>query len=142
MRGNSMKKQIILISAATLLLTACGDKSSITQEMQYIKTSVMYDTITDMYNDPDRYLGGNYHMVGTLYPSADDDGETFYSIYAPDANNDHGIGIELDWSDYSGLKDYDRVTVEGKLDKQKGQHDGQEIEYLILRVTKLEKRAD
>ena len=142
MRGNSMKKQIILISAAALLLTACGDKSSITQEMQYIKTSVMYDTICAMYDEPDSYLGGNYHMVGTLYPSTDDDGETFYSIYAPDANNDHGIGIELDWSDYSGLKDYDRVTVEGKLDKQKGQHDGQEIEYLILRVTKLEKRAD
>ena len=137
-----MFRKIIAAFAAAMLLTACGESSQVPQEMQYIKTCVMYDTIYEMYNDPDSYLGGMYHMVGTLYPSTDDDGEKFYSIYTMDDLNDHGIGIELDWQDYSGLEDYDRITVEGKLDRQKGMHDGTEIEYLILRVTKLEKRAD
>lgn len=124
------------------LLTACGDSSSVSDQMQYIKTSVMYDTIYDMYQEPEKYLGGNYHMVGTLYPGTDDDGETFYSIYATDPDSGHGIGIEMEWDSYEGLSDYDRITVEGRLDKQKSIHDGNEIEILILRVTMLEKRED
>lgn len=124
---------------AVLLLTACGEQSSVSTELQYIKTSVLYQTMVDMYNDPDAYVGGNYHMVGILYPSKDDDDETFYSIYAKN-NDGAGIGIELDWEDYSGLSDFDTVTVEGRLEVDKGVHDGTEVEYLVLRVTMLEKR--
>ncbi|MCR5306031.1 MAG: hypothetical protein K6E36_05990 [Oscillospiraceae bacterium] len=127
---------------ALLLLTACGDpSSSISEQMQYIKTSVMYDTIYDMYQNPDSYLGGIYHMVGTLYPGTEGD-EKFYSVYAEDPQSGHGIGIELDWDNYDGISDYDRITVEGKLDKQKSIHEGEETEILILRVSMLEKRAD
>lgn len=124
---------------ALLLLTACGGNSSISEEMQYIKTSVLYSTIYDMYQNPDKYLGGCYHMVGMLYPG-NEDGEAFYSIYATEPQTDHGLGIELDWDNYDGLKDYDKITVEGKLDKEKVMHDGSETEILILRVSKLEKR--
>lgn len=137
-------KRIAPLLLAAAVLTACGENStaSISEEMHYIKTSVLYDTITDMYQNPDSYLGGNYHMVGALYPSADDDGNTFYSVYASDSDGDHGIGIELDWNDFSGLSDYDTITVEGKLEKEKGIHEGEEIEFLILRVTSLEKREN
>ena len=136
-----MKQNLIAIAAAGLLLTACGDASS-EQEIQYIKSSVTYDTISAMYNEPESYLNKTYHMVGQFYPSTDhDSGEKFYSIYAEESPNSHGIGLELDWSDYSGLEDYDTVTVEGKLDKDKGMHDGEEVEYLVLRVSMLEKRG-
>ena len=135
-------KRILSAAAAAMLLTSCGEQSSISQKMQYIKTSVMYDTLYDMYQNPDNYLGGQYHMVGTLYPSTDDDGNTFYSVYTSDSDGDHGIGLELDWSDYSGLQDHDRITVEGTLDRQKGTYNGEEVEYLILRVSMLEKRAE
>ena len=134
------KKTVFTLAVSAMLLTACGSKNS-TDDMQYIKTSVLYDTISDMYDNPDQYLGKNFHMVGTLYPSTEDDGTKFYSIYAEESPNSHGIGLELDWSDYSGLEDYDTVTVEGKLDKDKGMHDGEEVEYLVLRVSMLEKRG-
>ena len=143
----TMKKTGTLLLAA-LLLTACGDSSeiSVPQEMQYIKTSVLYDTITDMYQNPDRYVGGIYHMVGTLYPSVDDSGETFYSVYAPDADGDHGIGLELDWPDFSGFTDFETVTVEGRLEVAEAQQTvsgadhPEKVQYLILRTTRLEKR--
>ena len=134
------KKTVFTLAVSAMLLTACGSKNS-TDDMQYIKTSVLYDTISDMYDNPDQYLGKKFHMVGTLYPSTEDDGTKFYSIYAEESPNSHGIGLELDWSDYSGLEDYDTVTVEGKLDKDKGMHDGEEVEYLVLRVSMLEKRG-
>ncbi len=139
-----MKKQAAIILAA-LLLTACGDSSevSVSQEMQYIKTSVLYDTITAMYNDPDSYVGGVYHMVGTLYPSTDENGDKFYSVYAAEpGDSDHGIGLELDWQDYSGFQDYETVTVEGKLEiaDATDAETGEAYQYLILRTTLLEKR--
>ena len=137
----NFKKTAAALSAA-MLLTGCGDASSnaVPQEMQYIKTSVTYDTIYDMYENPDNYLGGTYHIVGTLYPSTDDDGEIFYSVYAADSHGDEGIGLELDWNDFSGIADYDTITVEGTLDKEKGTADGVSVEYLILRCTMVEKR--
>ena len=133
-------KRIYLLSAAALLLTSCGNPSSSEPEMRYIKRTVTYQTISDMYQNPDEYLGDCFHIVGMLYPSKDDDGETFYSVYAEESPGGHGIGIELDWPDYSGFTDYETVTVEGKLDKTVYEHDGEEREYLILRVTSLEKR--
>ena len=136
--GAHMKKELT-VCAAALLLTACGDTSSAPQEMQYIKTSVTYNTIYDMYINSESYLGGLYHIVGTLYPSTDEDGETFYSVYAKSPDGE-GIGLELDWNDFSGIDDYDTITVEGTLDLEKGTHDGAEIEYLILRCTMVEKR--
>ena len=95
----------------------------------------------DIYADPDAHLGKTYHMVGTLYPSQDDDGETFYSIYAEPPGGGEGTGLELDWSDYSGVADYDKVTVEGTLEKQKRKHHGEEDEFVILKVSMLEKRS-
>ena len=142
-----MKQQITVIAAAGLLLTGCGSSGTSSAagsdtEMQYIKTSVMYDTIKDMYTAPDEYTGKYYHMVGQFYPGTDDEtGEKFYSVYTEGADG-HGIGIEMDGTNvsYDGLEDYDTVTVEGKLEKQKMQHDGSEIEVLILRLTSIEKR--
>ena len=137
-----MKLRIpVLICAAGLLLPACGAETS-ADEMHYIKTTVLYDTLYDMYASPDGYLGKQFHMVGTLYPSTDDQDETFYSLYTSDADGGHGIGLELDWSDYSGIEDYDTITVEGRLDTEKGTSNGEKVEYLILRVSMLEKRAD
>ena len=135
-----MNKVFIAVSACALLLYGCGAQESSEQEMQYIKSSVTYDTIQDMYNNPDKYLGGKYHIVGTLYPATDDSGEKFYSVYAADGHGDEGIGIELDWNDYSGLEDYDKITVEGTLERESGTHEGNTVEYLILRVSLLEKR--
>lgn len=136
---------------AAVLLTACGtpktegsqaeNSESTADDMTYIKSSVTYETICAMYDDPDSYLGKNYHIVGLFYPFTDDDGNKIYSVYAEDSDGDHGIGIELDWDSYEGIDMYDTITVEGKLDKEHGTHDGGEIDYLVLRVTMLEKRS-
>ncbi len=137
--GDFMKKIAIIAAAAGLLLCACGEKAESSQEMQYIKTSVLYDTLMEMYADPDSYLGQQFHMVGELYPTKDGD-ETFYSIYGRPATNGEGIGLELEWSDFSGLNDYDTITVEGTLEERKDEHEGQERKYLVLKVSSLEKR--
>lgn len=71
-----MKQKLMRIAAAGLLLSGCGKKtesSAADDTMHYVKTSVMYDTIEDMYADPDSYVGKNYHFVGTLYPGTDDE---------------------------------------------------------------------
>ena len=133
-----MKMKAGLFLAAALLLTGCGNNDD---EIHYVKTSVLYDTLIDMYSNTDDYLGKNYHMVGTLYPTTDDD-ETFYSIYADGTNGQEGIGLELDWDDFSGFKDFDTIMVEGKIDRATATHDGKEITYLVLRVSKIEKRED
>ena len=136
-----MKKYILPILAA-MLLCGCGGQTESAvdaDEMHYIKSVSLYDTITDMYNNTDAYIGKQYHMVGTLYPSTDENG-TFYSVYAPDSDGDDGIGIELDWNDYSGLNDYDTITVEGRLEIETGTFDGATVQYLILRVSSIEKR--
>ena len=46
--GDFMKKIAIIAAAAGLLLCACGEKAESSQEMQYIKTSVLYDTLMEM----------------------------------------------------------------------------------------------
>ncbi len=133
------------LAAGCMLLTACGKQNGSSAEasgdMQYIKSSVTYDVITDMYLNPDNYLGKQFHIVGTLYPSTDHDGKKFYSVYAPArTGGGEGIGLELDWQDFSGLSDNDRITVEGTLERTSGMHGGVEQQYLILRVSSLEKR--
>lgn len=131
-----MKKgKALLCALAALSLCGCGGDS---EEMRYIKTSELYDTITDMYQHPDDYVGQNYHMVGTLYPAKDSAGETFYSIYAEGSDGGEGIGIELSKQDMSGFSDYDTVTVEGKLTVES---DG-DTRYLLLNTTLLEKRQE
>lgn len=140
-----MKNQKLFAAlAAALLLTGCGEKNSSQSaaddnDMQYIKTSVLYDTLMQMYSAPDDFLGKKFHMVGTLYPSTSD-GESFYSIYAKPSGGGEGIGLELEWDDFSGMQDYDTVTVEGTLKKEKSEHDGNQIEYLVLQVSSIEKR--
>ena len=137
-----MKHRIYPAAAlAALLLTACGGESS-AAAMQYIKSVETYDTLSDMYQNPDSYLGKQYHIVGTLYPSTDANGGKFYSVYAEDSHGDDGIGLELDWSDFSGFADYDRITVEGTLEKTTGNVNGVHAEYLILRCSMVEKRAE
>ena len=42
-------------------------------------------------------------MTGTLYPSTEDNGSKFYSVYAKSSGNGQGIGLELDRDDYSGF---------------------------------------
>ena len=139
-----MKSRLFPAVAAAVMLAACnsdtknGDSGSET-DMQYIKTSVLYDTIMQIYSQPDDYLGKNYHMVGELYPSTKGD-EKFYSIYAKGTGGHEGIGLELDWNDFSGFQDHETVTVEGKLEKQPRMYDGKEQEFVVLHVTKLEKR--
>lgn len=137
-----MNKKLFPLLTAMLLVTGCGSKttedSGDPADMQYIKSSVLYDTLMNMYSDPDSYLGKYYHMVGRLYPSTDD-GETFYSVYA-EGTSGHGIGLELDWDDFSGFTDNETITVEGKLERETGTHDGETIHYLVLRVSKIEKR--
>lgn len=109
---------LAVISA--LLLTGCGNPgcSESEPEMIYIKSVSLYDTITDMYADPDAYLGKQYHMTGTLYPSTEDNGSKFYSVYAKSSDGSQGIGLELDRDDYSGFADNDKVTVEGTLESK------------------------
>ena len=136
-------RTLILLGAAMLLLTACGNgrQSSSEPEMIYVKSTTLYDTISEIYADPDSYLGKNFHMVGTLYPSEEDNGDTFYSIYAEPQGGGEGTGLELDWDDYTGLSDYDKVTVEGTLEKQMRSHHGVKNDYVVLKVTMLEKRS-
>lgn len=137
-----MKKRLFAVAGSTLLLCACGNAESgdSSEKMQYIKTSVLYDTLTDMYNEPDNYLGKTFHIVGTLYTSEDDDGTKIYSVYAEQQGSDEGIGLELDWSDFSGIEVHDKIMVEGTLEREKGTFHGNEMEYLVLRVSTLEKR--
>lgn len=136
-----MNKQTIIAAALScLLLNGCGAKeSSAENEMQYIKTSVLYDTIMDMYSNPDNYLGRQFHMVGQLYPSTHGD-EQFYSIYAKPTSGGDGIGLELEWSDFSGLEDFDTITVEGTLEQRTGSDNGSHYGYMVLKVSSLEKR--
>lgn len=125
----------VLLCAA--LLGGCGEENG----MQYIKTSVMYETFYDMYSYPEEYLGKQYHMVGELYVHDDtDDGAPIYSVYCE--QDGAGLGIELDWDNFDGLTAGDTITVEGKLEQESGTHHGQTVEYLVLRVTMLEKRTD
>lgn len=138
-----MKKCFIAAAASAMLLCACGQTESNEQssaEMTYIKTSVLYDTLMEMYTSPDDYLGKDFHIVGTLFLSVDDDGTKIYSVYGNQQGREEGIGLELDWSDFSGLAEHDKIMVEGKLDREKGTYHGEETEYLVLRVTTLEKR--
>ncbi len=138
-----MKKSVfcaVLISGC--LLMGCNESSSVPQEMQYIKTSVFYDTVMDMYNNPDNYLGGKYHMVGELTSVTDDSGATYYSVCGNSpTDRDERIGIELKYDDFSNVSVGDTITVEGTLDTEKAEVEGEEHELLILRVTLLEKRA-
>lgn len=125
-----------------LLLSGCGNpvSSDSEPEMIYIKSVSLYDTITDMYADPDAYLGKQYHMTGTLYPSTEDNGSKFYSIYAKSSDGSQGIGLELDRDDYSGFADNEKVTVEGTLEKQMRSLHGVRGDYIVLKVSLLEKR--
>lgn len=117
------------------ILCGCGEEN----EMQYIKTSVMYETFYDMYSDPEAYLGKQYHMVGELYVHDDtDNDETIYSVYCE--QDGAGLGLELDWDNFDGLVAGDTITVEGKLEQDSGTYHGNAVEYLVLRVTMLEKR--
>ena len=132
----------VLLSAG-LLFAGCAEKSSTEsaeKKIHYIKTSVMYDTLLDIYQNKDDYLGETLHMVGTLYPSKDDNDEIFYSIYAEPQSGGDGIGLELDWSDFSEFEDYDKIMVEGTLDQTTVQDQGRHREILILRVSTIEKR--
>lgn len=133
---------LALTICGMLLLSGCGNPGSSDSEpeMIYIKSVSLYDTITDMYADPDAYLGKQYHMVGTLYPSTDDSGRKFYLIYAKSSGTGQGIGLELDWDDYSGFADNEKVTVEGTLEKQMRSLHGVRGDYIVLKVSLLEKR--
>lgn len=140
-----MKKCILAVAVSAMLLCACGQSESSkadesSADMTYIKTSVLYDTLMDMYNAPENYLGKKYHIVGTLYTSEDDDGTKIYSVYARQMGSNEGIGLELDWSDFSSLENYDKIMVEGTLEQDQGTFHGNETEYLVLRVSALEKR--
>lgn len=138
-----LKKHVVtLIFCGIMLLSGCGNPGSSNSEpeMIYVKSVSLYDTIADIYADPDAYLGKKYHMTGTLYPSAEDNGSTFYSIYAKSSDGGQGIGLELDWADYSGFADNDKVTVEGTLEKQMRSLHGVRGDYIVLKVSLLEKR--
>lgn len=136
------KHAATLILGSIMLLNGCGDPGSSESEpeMIYVKSVSLYDTITDIYANPDAYLGKQYHMTGTLYPSAEDNGSTFYSVYAKSSDGGQGIGLELDWADYSGFADNDKVTVEGTLEKQMRSLHGVRGDYIVLKVCLLEKR--
>lgn len=136
------KHAVTLTICGMLLLSGCGNPGSSESEpeMIYVKSVSLYDTITDMYADPDAYLGKQYHMVGTLYPSTDDNGSKFYSVYGKSSDGSQGIGLELDRDDYSGFADNDKVTVEGTLEKQMRSLHGVRGDYIVLKVSLLEKR--
>lgn len=132
-----------VLLTAGLMLAGCANKSSTesaAQKVHYIKTSVLYDTLVDIYNNSENYLGETLHMVGTLYPSKDENEEIFYSIYAEPQTGGEGIGLELDWSDFSEFEDFDKVMVEGTLEQTTIQEHGSDREILILRVSTIEKR--
>ena len=133
---------LALTICGMLLLSGCGNPGSSDSEpeMIYVKSISLYDTITDIYADPDAYLGKQYHMTGTLYPSTEDNGSKFYSVYAKSSDGSQGIGLELDWDDYSGFADNDKVTVEGTLEKQMRSLHGVRGDYIVLKVSLLEKR--
>ncbi|MBR3449200.1 MAG: hypothetical protein IKH27_15510 [Oscillospiraceae bacterium] len=133
---------LALILGSMLMFNGCGNPGSSDSEpeMIYVKSVSLYDTISDIYADPDAYLGKQYHMVGTLYPSTDDSGSKFYSIYAKSSGTGPGIGLELDWDDYSGFADNEKVTVEGTLEKQMRSLHGVRGDYIVLKVSLLEKR--
>ena len=138
-------KRILLpvLFGSALLLNGCGAPKNDSSEtdMIFVKSVSLYDTIVDIYANPDQYLGKSYHMVGTLYPSEEDNGDKFYSIYAKPQGGGDGTGLELDWSDYSGFSDYDKVAVEGTLEKQERVHHGETAEFIVMKVTMLEKRS-
>ncbi len=130
-------KTVVSALLCMAMLCSCGEED----EMQYIKTSVMYETFYNMYSYPDDYLGKQYHMVGELYVHDDtDNGEPIYSVYCE--QDGAGLGIELDWDNFGGLAAGDTITVEGRLEQESGTHHDQQVEYLVLRVTMLEKRTD
>ena len=134
-----MKVNYFAIPLAALLLTACGDSSiAESDSMICIKNSTFYSTVSDMYANPDSYVGKTYHLTGQLHISESDD-ETIYSIYREE--NGSQIGIELDWNDFSGLEHDDTITVEGKLETESGFHHEQTVEYLVLRVTMLKAKS-
>ena len=140
-----MKRKLMIIPlliCSAMLLNGCGnpENSNSESEMIYVKSVSLYDTIVDIYADPDAYIGKSYHMVGTLYPSEEDNGDKFYSIYAKPQSGGEGTGLELDWNDYNGFSDYDKVAVEGTVEKQKRVHHGVRNDYLVLKVSMLEKR--
>lgn len=135
-----MKKLVLLTAAwmSVFMLTGCNDTPA-DDEMIYVKTSTMYDTLYNMYSYPEEYLGGMYHMVGELYAYEDDDsGAVIYSVYCEE--NGTGLGLELDWDSFDGIAVGDMITVEGKLEQDTGIHNGETVEFLVLRVTMLEKR--
>ena len=75
--------KILPLLLCGVLLCGCTEPNkNAGSEMIYVKSVSLYDTIVEIYGDPEAHVGETYHMVGTLYPSQDDDGETFYSIYA------------------------------------------------------------
>lgn len=135
-----MKKLVLLTAAwmSVFMLTGCNDTPA-DDEMIYVKTSTMYDTLYNMYSYPEEYLGGMYHMVGELYAYEDEDGgAVIYSVYCEE--NGTGLGLELDWDSFDGIAVGDMITVEGKLEQDTGIHNGETVEFLVLRVTMLEKR--
>lgn len=135
-----MKKLVLLTAAwmSIFMLTGCNDTPA-DDEMIYVKTSTMYDTLYNMYSYPEEYLGGMYHMVGELYAYEDEDsGAVIYSVYCEE--NGTGLGLELDWDSFDGIAVGDMITVEGKLEQDTGIHNGETVEFLVLRVTMLEKR--
>lgn len=136
-----MKKGLLPIAAALLCIVPLGGckEDAVSDEMVYIKTSVMYDTLYDMYSNPDDYLGRRYHMVGELYAYEDEEnGETIYSVYCEQEGA--GLGLELDWDNDAGIAVGDIITVEGRLEQDSGIHNGETVEFLVLRVEMLEKR--
>lgn len=140
----NINRRLAPVLAAAALLTGCGsdDSASLDKEkMEYIKTSVAYETICAMYNNPKDYLGKYYHIVGELYPSYDDNGEKFYSVYVELSSGGDGIGIELEWDDFGDMQDYDKITVEGRLDTASGVHNGASVTYLVLHCSMVEKRT-
>ncbi|MBR6762027.1 MAG: hypothetical protein IKM30_08365 [Oscillospiraceae bacterium] len=137
MKRNTIQWTALLLCAG-MLLGSCG-KQNHSEEMIYVKSSMFYTTVTEMYNDPASYLGKQYHLVGELYVSEDSDtGETIYSVAGTSGSD--AIGLELSYDSFEGFSEGDRITVEGKLEQISVMHHGEEIEILILQVSLLEKR--